>query len=107
MVLSSHSLAVERRRWKERGKNTVPREWRKCRFCRNAIEDPVHAMFLCNEPELMQVRETFLRDLYTRLPDFKGAFTDGMTLFKAVLAKREVTPSLAKLAFNVLKIYDA
>jgi hypothetical protein len=26
--LSSHSLAVERRRWKERGKDIVPRQWR-------------------------------------------------------------------------------
>lgn len=41
MILSSHSLAVERRRWKERGKNIVPREWRRCRFCQDAIEDPV------------------------------------------------------------------
>ncbi|KAJ7862279.1 hypothetical protein B0H14DRAFT_2349579, partial [Mycena olivaceomarginata] len=43
MILSSHSLAVERRRWKERGKNVVPKEWRKCRFCQDAIEDPAHA----------------------------------------------------------------
>ncbi|KAJ7090442.1 hypothetical protein C8R44DRAFT_648229 [Mycena epipterygia] len=50
MVLSSHSLAVERRRWKERGKTAVPREWRKCRFCEDAIEDPAHAMFVCDNP---------------------------------------------------------
>ncbi|KAJ6596453.1 hypothetical protein B0H10DRAFT_1638934, partial [Mycena sp. CBHHK59/15] len=30
MVLSSHSLDVERRRWKERGKKIVPRQWRLC-----------------------------------------------------------------------------
>ncbi|KAJ7753258.1 hypothetical protein B0H16DRAFT_1216142, partial [Mycena metata] len=33
MVLSSHSLAVECRRWKERGKLIIPREWCLCRFC--------------------------------------------------------------------------
>ncbi|KAJ6524358.1 hypothetical protein B0H19DRAFT_844575, partial [Mycena capillaripes] len=60
MVLSSHSLAVEHRRWKERGKNVVPREWRKCRFCRESIEDPAHAMFICDNPELMATREIFL-----------------------------------------------
>jgi hypothetical protein len=30
-----------------------------------------------------------------------------MVFFKAVLSKREATPFLGKLAFNVLKIYDA
>jgi hypothetical protein len=45
MVLSSHSFAVECRRWKERGKKTVPRQWRLCRFCYIYVEDPAHAMF--------------------------------------------------------------
>ncbi|KAJ7816148.1 hypothetical protein B0H14DRAFT_2275745, partial [Mycena olivaceomarginata] len=88
MVLSSHSLAVERRRWKERGKNIVPREWIKCRFCQDSVEDPAHAMFICDNPELMKVREVFLADLYTKIPEFKGAFTDAMEFFRAVLAKK-------------------
>ncbi|KAJ7884355.1 hypothetical protein B0H14DRAFT_2339117, partial [Mycena olivaceomarginata] len=95
-VLSSHSLAVERRRWKERGQSIVPPEWRKCRFCQDAIEDPAHAMFICDQPELMQVREVFLEELYSKVPEFQGAFTDVMTFFKAVLAKREVTPGLGR-----------
>ncbi|KAF8177365.1 hypothetical protein K438DRAFT_1490480, partial [Mycena galopus ATCC 62051] len=107
LILSSHSLAVERRRWKERGKNIVPREWRKCRFCQEAIEDPAHAMFVCDQPELMQVREVFLAELYAKIPEFQGAFTDVKIFFKAVLAKREVAPGLGRLAFNVRKIYDA
>ncbi|KAJ7140639.1 hypothetical protein C8R44DRAFT_604833 [Mycena epipterygia] len=107
MDLSGHSLAVEWRRWKERRKPIVPREWHLCRFCETAPEDPAHAMFVCDNPELMQVREVFLADLYTKIPQFKGAFTDAMSLFRAVLAKREMTPLLAKLAVNVLKIYDA
>ncbi|KAJ7714236.1 hypothetical protein B0H14DRAFT_2248657, partial [Mycena olivaceomarginata] len=47
MILSGHSLAVERRRWKERGKPIVPRAWRLRRFCYAYIEDPAHAMFAC------------------------------------------------------------
>ncbi|KAJ6528755.1 hypothetical protein DFH09DRAFT_1327576 [Mycena vulgaris] len=89
------------------GQEHVPREWRICIFCQGSVEDPAHAMFICDNPELMQVREAFLLDLYDKVPEFKGEFTDAMSLFKAVLAKREVTPGLAKLAFNVLKIYDA
>jgi hypothetical protein len=64
-------------------------------------------MFVCDHPELTQVREAFLKDLYQKIPQFKDAFTDPMIFFKAVLSKREATPFLGKLAFNVLKIYDA
>jgi hypothetical protein len=106
MVLSSHSLAVERRRWQERGKPVVPREWRKCRFCQDSVEDPMHALFVCNNYELAQVRERFLTDLYAKIPEFQGAPTNTMDFFP-VLSKREVTPILAKLAFNVLRIYNA
>jgi hypothetical protein len=107
MVLSSHSLAVEHRRWKERGKFIIPREWRKCQFCKDSIEDPVYAMFICDNVELNRVSEVFLAELYTKVPEFQGAFNDGMSMFRAVLAKREVTPILTKVAFNVLRIYDA
>ncbi|KAJ7277018.1 hypothetical protein C8J57DRAFT_1714174 [Mycena rebaudengoi] len=85
------------RRWKERGQPVVPREWRRCRFCQNSIEDAAHALFICNNPELMQVREVFLVDIYAKIPEFQSAFTESMALFRAVLAKREVTPILAKL----------
>ncbi|KAJ7103073.1 hypothetical protein B0H15DRAFT_974713, partial [Mycena belliarum] len=47
MILSGHSLAVERRRWQERGKPVVPRDWRLCCFCKTYVEDPPHAMFMC------------------------------------------------------------
>ncbi|KAJ7029200.1 hypothetical protein C8F04DRAFT_1265265 [Mycena alexandri] len=107
MVLSSHSLAVERRRWKERGKNIVPREWRLCRFCKQEVEDPAHAMFMCDHWPLVQLREVFLTKLYTEVPDIRGKFTDPVGFFAGVLAQREITPVLAKLAFDVLKIYDA
>jgi hypothetical protein len=46
------------------------------------------------------------RNLYQRIPELKDAFTNPMTFFKAVVSKREATPFLRKLAFNVLKIYD-
>ncbi|KAJ7502339.1 hypothetical protein B0H11DRAFT_1690324, partial [Mycena galericulata] len=107
MVLSSHGLAVERRRWKERGKNIVPYEWRLCRFCMQEVEDPAHAMFMCDHPPLLQLRETFLTKLYTEVPGIKGQFKDPISFFAGVLARREITPVLAKLAFDVQKIYDA
>ncbi|KAJ6525138.1 hypothetical protein B0H19DRAFT_1084987 [Mycena capillaripes] len=72
MVLSSHSIAVERRRWKERGKNIVPLEWRLCRFCEEEVEDPAHAMFMYDHPPLIQLREVFLTKLYTEVPTIRG-----------------------------------
>ncbi|KAJ6525340.1 hypothetical protein B0H19DRAFT_1276136 [Mycena capillaripes] len=76
-------------------------------ICQDSIKDPAHALFICDQPELMQVREAFLEEVYTKIPEFKGAFNNAMAFFKAVLARREITPGLGKLAFNVLKIYDA
>jgi hypothetical protein len=90
MVLSSHSLAIERRRWQERGKPVVPREWRKCRFCQDSVEGPVHALFICDNPELAQVREKFLTDLYANIPEFQEAPADAMDFFRAVLSKQPV-----------------
>ncbi|KAJ7809448.1 hypothetical protein B0H14DRAFT_2379722, partial [Mycena olivaceomarginata] len=42
--VSGHSLAIERRRWKERGKKIVPRQWHLCRFCYIYVEDPTVQM---------------------------------------------------------------
>lgn len=99
---SSHSLATERRRWKERGKNKVPREWQLCRFCEKAVENPQHAA-----GTRMQLRGEFLKTLYNEVPSIRGQLTDPASSFRSVLARRETTPLLAKLAFNVLKICDA
>ncbi|KAJ6541346.1 hypothetical protein B0H19DRAFT_868193, partial [Mycena capillaripes] len=60
LILSSHSLAVERRRWKERGKKVVPRQWRLCRFCYIYVEDPAHALFAYQHAEVKELRQEFL-----------------------------------------------
>ncbi|KAJ7081140.1 hypothetical protein B0H15DRAFT_747330, partial [Mycena belliarum] len=59
LILSSHGLAVERRRWTERGKNIVPKQWRLCRFCYIYVEDPAHALFACQHDEIKKIREEF------------------------------------------------
>jgi hypothetical protein len=92
MVLSSHCLAVERRRWAERGKPVVPREQRLCKFCRSEVEDPPHAMFMCDHPELIQLREVFLAKLYSDLPEIKGKCSTPWGFFRELLSRREITP---------------
>ncbi|KAJ7265164.1 hypothetical protein C8J57DRAFT_1069585 [Mycena rebaudengoi] len=81
MVLSSHSLAIERRRWRERGKKVVPEQWRLCRFCYCYIEDPAHAMFVCQHPELLPIRKTFCENVETLIPDVVSQFPDAFHIF--------------------------
>ncbi|KAJ7077519.1 hypothetical protein B0H15DRAFT_753475, partial [Mycena belliarum] len=107
LVLSSHSLAIERRRWKERGKPTVPEQWRLCRFCYAYIEDPAHAMFVCQSPDLVALRSVFLAGIEKLVPGISGEFSDALQMFKGFLSRREITPLLGKLAFDVLKVFDA
>ncbi|KAJ7192899.1 hypothetical protein GGX14DRAFT_309948, partial [Mycena pura] len=60
-ILLSHSLAVERRRWKERAavaKTSCPASG-DCRFCYIYVEDPAHAMFRCEHAELVPIRQVF------------------------------------------------
>jgi hypothetical protein len=58
IMFSSHALAVERLRWKERYRATVPREWRLCRFCRVCVEDEVHALLQCRgHDDLAPIRD--------------------------------------------------
>jgi hypothetical protein len=107
MILSSHSLAVERRRWKERRKPVVPKQWRLCRFCFVHIEDPAHAMFVCEQPQLIELRQVFTDKVNQELPGLIAQFSESaLQLFKGLLARREITPLLGKLAFDVQKIFD-
>ncbi|KAJ6622323.1 hypothetical protein B0H10DRAFT_2187610 [Mycena sp. CBHHK59/15] len=67
-VLSSRSLAIERRRWKERGKKVAPQQWRLCRFCYIYVEDPAHAMFRCEHAEFKEIRQVFFDKLDEHFP---------------------------------------
>jgi hypothetical protein len=108
MILSSHSLAVERRRWKERRTPVVPKEWRLCRFCYVHIVGPAHALFICNNPDLVELRRIFTQKVDQELPGLTAQFSQSaLQLFKGLLARREITPLLGKLAFDVQKIFDA
>ncbi|KAJ7267812.1 hypothetical protein C8J57DRAFT_985377, partial [Mycena rebaudengoi] len=90
----------------ERGKKVVPEQWRLCRFCYCYIEDPTHAMFVCQHPELLPIRKTFCENVEALIPDVVSQFPDAFHIFRGLLARREVTPLLGKLVFDVLKISD-
>jgi hypothetical protein len=71
------------------------------------VEDPAHAMFRCEHAELVPIRQVFLDKLNIELPGFPHQFPDPLQLFRGLLPKREITPLLAKLAYDVLKIFDS
>jgi hypothetical protein len=75
---------VERRRWKERGKKVVPRQWRLCRFCYIYVEDAPHALFVCEHPELKVIRDTFLEKLNVEIPGVVKQFPDPLQLFRGL-----------------------
>ena len=61
IVLSCHFLAVERLRWR---RPIIPREERLCRFCKQEIETPEHALLECKtNTELLNIREKFTMDI--------------------------------------------
>jgi hypothetical protein len=36
------------------------------------VEDPAHALFICDHEELMEVRDVFLTKLYAEIPEIRG-----------------------------------
>jgi hypothetical protein len=105
MVLSAHSLAIERRRWKENGKKIVHENWRLCRFCYAYVKDPAHAMFVCQNTDLIPIRSMFFENIENLIPGIANQSPDALQTFKGYPARREITPLLAKLAFDVLEIF--
>ncbi|KAJ7124457.1 hypothetical protein C8R44DRAFT_619990 [Mycena epipterygia] len=63
LLLSDHTLSVERLRYPARYRLAIPREEPLCRFCRAAVEDEAHALLNCNGLALLtDLRTCFLAD---------------------------------------------
>ena len=61
IVLSCHSLAIERLRWH---RPIIPRQDRLCRFCRRKIETPEHALLECKDnSQILNIQEKFSADI--------------------------------------------
>lgn len=108
LLLSNHCLAVERLRWTEHRRPRIERHLRLCRFCREHIETPEHALFDCDgKASLVTLREEFLGKLYKDnspfLPD-RGSMQSAEYL-RRVLSIRSTVNLLAKFAYDVVEIY--
>ncbi|KAJ7200942.1 hypothetical protein B0H12DRAFT_999673, partial [Mycena haematopus] len=104
-VLSGHALAMERMRWAERYKPKVPRKWRLCRFCKDHLEDAIHAMFVCKHPPLLAIRTDFYQKLFADHPELRGVYDDPGLFFKDLLVKEKIIGLLGKLAYEVFEIF--
>jgi hypothetical protein len=108
ILLSGHALASERMTWADRDRpEAVPNQWRLCRFCKICVEDPVHALFGCKHPPLIELRRPFYSRIFDTLPAMKGRYTDAGLFFRDLISRRETTALLAKYAYDVLEIFYA
>jgi hypothetical protein len=104
-VLSGHALAMERMRWAERYKPEVPRKWRLCRFCKDHLEDVIHALFVCGHQPLVAIRGEFFHQLFTTHPELRGVYSDPGLFSKDLLVKDKIIRLLGKLAYNILEVF--
>ncbi|KAJ7653880.1 hypothetical protein DFH06DRAFT_926486, partial [Mycena polygramma] len=100
-----HALAMERMGWSERYKVEVPRKWRLCRFCKDHLEDAIHAMFVCSHAPLVDIRGIFYHKLFDTHPELRDIYTDPGPFFKELLVKEKIIGLLGKLAYDIFEVY--
>ena len=109
LLFSTHGLAVERLRWRERYRAPVPREWRLCRFCRASVEDEVHALIDCEgdiSHPLVPLREAMRREVTAIVPDFVW-HSDSLSLLLCLLHDRQLPVPVAKFIYDVLAVFSS
>jgi hypothetical protein len=58
----------------ERYKDPVPRKWCLCRFCKDHLEDAIHAMFVCKHVLVVAIRTVFFQKLFAEHPELWGLY---------------------------------
>ncbi|PPQ81254.1 hypothetical protein CVT26_015075 [Gymnopilus dilepis] len=106
LILSGHSLAVERLRWH---RPQVPRERRLCRFCKLLVETPEHALLECTaNNELTSLREKFCQDLPPTLQEAGQNHQNNATRYlKLLIQSKGITDRLAEFTHDVLEIFNS
>lgn len=114
LLFSDHKLAVEMlRRSDGHRRPRIPRQWRLCRFCTEAIETEVHAILECQRSlDLRNARLRFwkradekdprLRQKIFRTPDLPGE--DQLMM---LVGNKNCTGIVARLVADVFAIFDA
>ncbi|KAE9385459.1 hypothetical protein BT96DRAFT_892074 [Gymnopus androsaceus JB14] len=109
LLVGDHSLAVVRLTWTDNHRMMVPHDERVCRFCKEAVETPEHALLVCRHIPLAERRQQFLAEFYASQPRAIVLRSDMDPIaYTAYLASCRSSFSIfAKWVFEVLKIYDS
>ncbi|KAJ6583046.1 hypothetical protein DFH09DRAFT_911789, partial [Mycena vulgaris] len=78
---------------------------RLCQFCKDYLEDAIHAMFVCKHTPLWELRKVFFEKLFTKFPELRGAYSDPGLFFKDLLVKSETIRLLGKLAYKTFEVF--
>ena len=106
IVLSCHSLAIEKLRWR---RPLIPRAERLCRFCKLKVETPEHALLECESNiDLVNVRSSFEADIEGMTRDLSNVHQLGLTQYlKKLIASQDTIERVSQLAHDVLGVYDS
>jgi hypothetical protein len=110
ILLSTHLLAVEILRYVDHAYQPVPRADRLCRLCKQAVENPEHALVTCTSSDvLVELRDVFLGQLFRNAPDLRCCMAENSDtdFLKAMIYSRPSIALVAKFAYNVLEIFYA
>ncbi|CAK5263408.1 unnamed protein product [Mycena citricolor] len=109
LLLSSHSLAIERLRWTDARRPRIDPSERKCRLCRNAPETPEHVLLICaGDTSLIQLRVTFMTKFKLDVPATPPLESmPEIEFLKRMLFHRETIGLVAKFAYEVMAIFES
>ncbi|KAJ6563723.1 hypothetical protein DFH09DRAFT_830899, partial [Mycena vulgaris] len=107
MMLSTHSLALEKLRHVD---HALPLNERLCRFCKTQVESPEHALFECQaSPAVLTLRATFLDKLFRTVPKLQNEMAEltSVEFLKAMIYERATIVLVAKFVYEVLEEFYA
>ena len=109
LLLSCHSLALERTRWTEHRWPRIEPQHRKCRFCETEIESPEHALLDCTaNPALTELRVKSMAIMYEASSELPHIGTiDSAALLRKMTSQAHTIQLLAKYTHQVLALFDA
>ncbi|KIY61145.1 GHMP Kinase, C-terminal domain-containing protein [Cylindrobasidium torrendii FP15055 ss-10] len=111
IMLGEHRMAVQMLRRPTSDGRLIPREWRRCRWCIENVEDETHVLLQCNgDPSVVEGRTEFWQEATKRRSKWhsvlKRATHDSEDALLGILLTDDLAGAFGKLAYVVLKALD-
>ncbi|KAL0562686.1 hypothetical protein V5O48_019396, partial [Marasmius crinis-equi] len=107
ILAGDHPLAVERLRWVDNHRVQVPYEERMCRFCREKVETPEHALLQCSHPPALELRRRYLQEYQLLTGKHLDDDSDLTGFLVGMFNCRPAYQKTAKFMYDTIKIFDA